>query len=207
MCQERSGSTILTGVRRAQRPLPCAERWASIVCGMQSLSPRARALGAAVLCLVIAVGAGLAVDSRLDRHWVLRGATAVLALCCAALLLSDQTRRLRQIVTLVGLAMFGLVIPLTQTNWSKPPEIQFALQVATDAKSAAEKAAARGVTVDQVKAAAEARGGAVGSLPTEKSPEVRGATAYPLIVRAKHDQGRPWACVSFTGLNAKVTAC
>ncbi|HEY4571671.1 MAG TPA: hypothetical protein VIH10_19505 [Kribbella sp.] len=174
---------------------------------MQSVSPRVRALVAAVVCVVIAIGAGLAVDSRLDRHWILRGLTLVLALGCAALLLTDQTRRFRQLITVVGLAMFGLVIPVSQTRWSKPPEIEFALQVATDAKSATEQAARNAVSVDDVKAAAEARGGAVGSLKTERSPQVRGATAYPLIVRAKKDQGRPWACVSFNGLTAKVRPC
>jgi hypothetical protein len=175
---------------------------------MQSLSPRVRALGAAGLCLVVAVGAGLAVDSRLDRHWVLRGLTVLLAVCCAALLLTDQTRRLRQIVTGVGLAMFGLIIPVTQTIWSKPPEIDFALQVATDAKQAAQQDARSTVSVADVKAAAEARGGAVGSLPTEKTPRVRGADAYPLIVRAHRDQGRPWACLAFThGLDAEVRPC
>jgi hypothetical protein len=175
---------------------------------MQSLSPRVRALGAAGVCLVIAVVAGLAVDSRLDRHWILRGVTLLLAVGCAALLLTDQARRLRQIVTGVGLAMFGLIIPVTQTIWSKPPEIEFALQVATDARDAAQKDARSTVSVVDVKAAAEARGGAIGSLPTEKSPQVRGAEAYPLIIRAKRDQGRPWACLSFThGLDAKVRPC
>ncbi|GAA3087697.1 hypothetical protein JOF29_008158 [Kribbella aluminosa] len=174
---------------------------------MQSLSPRARALGAAVLCLVIAVAAGLAVDGRLDRHWILRGLTVILAVCCAALLLADQTRRLRQIITAVGLAMFGVVIPVTQTTWSKPPEIKFALQIATDAKAAAQKGGRSTVGVADVKAAAEARGGAIGSLPTGKTPEVHGTDAYPLIVRAKRDHGRPWACLSFTGLEAKVRPC
>ncbi|MGW6198228.1 hypothetical protein ACWF0M_18935 [Kribbella sp. NPDC055110] len=175
---------------------------------MQSLSPRARALSAAGLCLVVAVAAGLAVDSRLDRHWILRGLTALLAVCCAALLLADQTRRLRQIVTGVGLGMFGLIIPVSQTTWSKPPEVDFALQVATDAKNAAQKNARSTVSVADVRAAAEARGGAVGSFPTEKNPQVHGADAYPLIIRANRDQGRPWACLSFThGLDAKVRAC
>jgi hypothetical protein len=164
-------------------------------------------LGAAGVCLLIAVAAGLAVDSRLDRHWVLRGVTAFLAICCTTLLLTDQTRRLRQIITAVGLAMFGVVIPVTQTTWSKPPEIKFALQVATDAKAAAEKASRSSVSVADVKAAAEARGGEIGSPATEKSPQVRGADAYPLIVRAKRDQGRPWACLSFAGLDAKVRPC
>ncbi|WP_327633890.1 hypothetical protein OHB24_28320 [Kribbella sp. NBC_00482] len=175
---------------------------------MQSLSPRARALGAAGLCLLIAVAAGLAVDNRLDRHWILRGVTALLAVCCTALLLTDQTRRLRQIVTGVGLGMFGLIIPVSQTTWSKPPEIDFALQVATDAKDAAQKDARSAVSVADVQTAAERRGGAVGTFPTEKNPQVRGADAYPLIVRAKRDQGRPWACLSFIhGLDAKVRPC
>ncbi|MEU8226541.1 hypothetical protein [Kribbella sp. NPDC048915] len=175
---------------------------------MRSLSPRVQALGAAGVCVVVAVAAGLAVDGRLDRHWILRGLTLLLALGCATLLLTDQSRRLRQIVTAIGLVMFGLVIPVTQTLWSKPPEIEFALQVATDAKNAAEKGARSAVSVADVKAAAEARGGAVGSLPTERNPQVRGADAYPLIVRAKSDQGRPWACLSFEhGLEAKVRPC
>jgi hypothetical protein len=166
--------------------------------------PRVQALGAAVLCLVIAVAAGLAVDSRLDRHWWLRGLTLLLALGCAALLLTESVRRLRQIITLIGLAMFGLIIPVSQTTWSKPPEIEFALQVATDA---AAKANSNPVTVADVKSAAESRGGAIGSLKTEKTPEIRGAAAYPVIVRAKPDQGRPWACISFTGRKAEVRPC
>jgi hypothetical protein len=175
---------------------------------MRSLSPRVQALGAAGVCVVVAVAAGLAVDGRLDRHWILRGLTLLLALGCAALLLTDQSRRLRQIVTAIGLVMFGFVIPVSQTAWSEPPEIEFALQVATDAKNAAVKNAASAVSVDDVKAAAGARGGAVGSLPTERNPQIRGADAYPLIVRAKKDQGRPWACLSFdNGLEAKVRAC
>ncbi|MFF0271114.1 hypothetical protein [Kribbella sp. NPDC004536] len=174
---------------------------------MQSLSPRVRALGAAGICLVIAVAAGLAVDGRLDRHWVLRAVTVFLAICCAALLLTDQTRRLRQIVTAIGLGMFGLIIPVSQTAWSQPPEVKFALQVATDAKAAAQKGARSTVNVADVKAAAEARGGAVGSLPTDKTPQVHGADAYPLIVRAKRDQGRPWACLSFKNLEAEVRPC
>ena len=156
---------------------------------------------------MIAVAAGLAVDGRLDRHWVLRAVTVFLAICCAALLLTDQTRRVRQIVTAVGLGMFGLIIPVSQTAWSQPPEIKFALQVATDAKAAVHKGARSTVGVADVKAAAEARGGAVGSLPTDKTPAVHGADAYPLIVRAKRDQGRPWACLSFSGLTAKVRPC
>jgi hypothetical protein len=104
--------------------------------------------------------------------------------------------------------MFGFVFPVTQTTWSTPPEIEFALVVATDAENAAVKNARSVVSVEDVKAAAEARGGAVGSLKTERSPEVSGADAFPVIVRAKPDQGRPRACITFTnGFVAKVRPC
>lgn len=175
---------------------------------MPSVTPRTRALAAAVLCVVVALGAALAVDSRLDRHWILRGLTLLLALGCAALLASDQSRRFRQIITAVGLFMFGLVFPITQTTWSEPPEIDFALAVATDAANAATKNARSVVTVQDVRAAAEARGGAVGSLPTTANAEVRGSQTFPLIVRADPAQGRPRACITFTnGLTAKVRSC
>jgi energy-coupling factor transporter transmembrane protein EcfT len=175
---------------------------------MQSVSPRLRALVAAALCVVIALAAALAVDSRLDRHWIVRGLTLFLALCCAVLLAGDQSRRLRQIIAAIGLLMFGLVFPVTTTTWAKPPEIDFALAVATDAENAATKQARSAVTVADVKAAAESRGGAVGSLKTERSPQVRGAAAFPLIVRAHATQGRPWACITFNdGLNAKIRPC
>ncbi|NEA36627.1 hypothetical protein [Streptomyces sp. SID13031] len=167
-----------------------------------------RAGVAAVVCVVIALVAALAVDGRLDRHWILRGLTLVLALGCAAVLWNGDGRKARPIIAVVGMAMFGLVFPLSSTSWSQPPEIEFALAVADDAKAAAQKQASSAVTVADVKAAAEARGGAIGSLKTDRSPTVRGADAYPLIVRAKAAQGRPWACLSFEyGLNAKVRSC
>ncbi|MEV5962549.1 hypothetical protein AB0L70_12350 [Kribbella sp. NPDC051952] len=175
---------------------------------MRSVSPRVKALAAAVVCVLIAIGAAVAVDGRLDRHWILRGLVLIVALCCAALLLADQSRVFRQAITGIGLLMFGLVIPVTSTTWSTPPEVDFALAVATDAKNAATKKASSTVSVDDVKAAVTARGGAVGSLKTDRAPEVRGADAFPLIVRAKPDEGRPRACISFThGLDAKVRAC
>ncbi|MEU4197491.1 hypothetical protein AB0E69_36725 [Kribbella sp. NPDC026611] len=173
----------------------------------RSVPPRLQALGAAVLCLVIAVAAGFAVDARLDRHWLLRGLPLLLAFACCALLLSDQTRRLRQIITVIGLVMFGVVFPVSQTTWSQPPEIKFALQVATDAHDAATKASHTAVTVADVRSATESRGGAIGSLKTDKTPEIHGADAYPLIIRAHRDQGRPWACLSFDKLAARVRPC
>lgn len=175
---------------------------------MKSVSPAVRSVTAAAVCVVIALAAALAVDSRLDRHWILRGITLFLALCCAAVLWSDERRKLRAIVGFAGILMFGLVFPVTSTTWSQPPEIKFAMAVADDAEAAAVKEAASAVSVAQVKAAAEARGGAVGSLATERNPEIRGADSYPLIIRPRKDEGRPRACLTFEhGLDAKIRPC
>jgi hypothetical protein len=175
---------------------------------MNSVSPRGRAGLAAGVCLVIALVAALAVDSRLDRHWVIRGITLLLAFGCAAVLAVDHGRRGRQIIGVVGLLMFGLVFPVTSTTWATPPEIDFALSVADGAKAAATKAAQSVVTVEDVRAAAEARGGAVGTLKTDRTPEIRGADAFPLIVRPTPTQGRPRACITFThGFTAKIRPC
>lgn len=172
------------------------------------LSSNARAGIAAGACLVIAFVAALAVDSRLDRHWILRGITLLVALACAAVLAGENGRRARPIIGLVGAVMFGVIFPVSSTTWSQPPEIKFALSVADDAKAAAQKQSASTVTIADVKAAAESRGGAIGTLKTDRSPTVRGADAYPLIIRAKQDQGRPWSCLTFVhGLDAKVRAC
>jgi hypothetical protein len=175
---------------------------------MKSVPPRLLALGAAALCLVIALAAALAVDSRLDRHWVIRGITLVLAFGCAAVLADDRGRRFRRLVGFIGLLMFGLIIPVTSTTWATPPEIDFALAVADDAKAAVTKDSRGTVTVDDVRAATRARGGALGTLKTDRNPEVRGASAFPLILRAKPTQGRPWACLSFPrGLDARIRPC
>lgn len=171
---------------------------------MKSVSPRVQGAAAALASLLIALIAVFAVDGRLDRQWVMRGITLLLAFGCAGVLAAGG-RRTRQIIGLVGLLMFGLVFPVTATTWSKPPEIDFALKVADDAKAAAKSRGS--VSVEDVKAAVQARGGAVGTLKTDKSPEIRGAGSFPLILRAKPDQGRPRACLSFTGLNAKVRPC
>ncbi len=175
---------------------------------MPSVSPRVRAGLAALGCLVIASVAALVVDVRLDRHWVLRGLTLLLALGCAAILAVDQGRRARQIIGLVGVVMFGVVFPVTTTTWATPPEIDFALAVATDAKAAAFKANRSVVLPEDVRAAAEARGGAVGTLKTDRTPEIRGADSYPMIVRPTPTEGRPRACITFEhGFDAKVRPC
>jgi hypothetical protein len=190
-----------------ERPVRCDERWGSIVSAMKSVSPRVLGAGAALACLVIAFVAAFAVDGRLDRQWVMRGITLLLAFGCAAVVAGSAGRRNRRIIGLVGILMFGLVFPVTATTWSKPPEIDFALKVADDAKTAATKAARSTVTVEDVRTAAAARGGAVGTPKTDKSPELRGADTFPLILRAKPTQARPRACLTFTGLEAKVRAC
>ncbi|TDU87008.1 hypothetical protein EV138_0525 [Kribbella voronezhensis] len=174
---------------------------------MNSVSSRVLGAAAALACLVVGLVAAFAVDGRLDRQWVMRGITMLLAFGCAAVVAADQGRRTRRIIGLIGVLMFGLVFPVTATIWSKPPEIDFALKVADDANAAASKAARSTVTVEDVRTAAVARGGAVGTLKTEKSPEIRGAGSFPLILRAKPDQGRPRACLSYTGLDAKVRPC
>jgi hypothetical protein len=174
---------------------------------MKSVSPRVLGAAAAIACLVIAPIAAFAVDGRLDRQWIMRGITLLLALGCAAVISGSGDRRNRSIIGLVGVLMFGLVFPVTATTWSKPPEIDFALKVADDAKAAATKASRSTVTIEDVRTAAAARGGAVGTLKTVKTPEIRGADAYPLILRAKPDQGRPRACLTFTALDAKIRAC
>jgi hypothetical protein len=174
---------------------------------MKSVSPRVLGAAAAVACLVIGLVAAFAVDGRLDRQWVMRGITLLLAFGCAAVIAADGGRRTRRIIGFVGVLMFGLVFPVTATTWSKPPEIDFALKVADDATSAANKAARRTVTVEDVRTAVAARGGAVGTLKTDKSPEIRGADSFPLILRANPTQGRPRACLSYTGLDAKVRPC
>jgi hypothetical protein len=189
-----------------ERPVRCDERWRSIVGAMKSVSPRVQGLIAALACLVIALIAAFAVDGRLDRQWVMRGITLLLALGCAGVVAAGG-RRTRQIIGAIGILMFGLVFPVTATTWSKPPEIDFALQVADDAEAAATKAARSTVTVEDVHAAAAARNGAVGTLKTDRSPEIRGADSYPLILRANPAQARPRACLTFTGLTAKVRAC
>ncbi|HEU4948509.1 MAG TPA: hypothetical protein VFT31_15270 [Kribbella sp.] len=168
----------------------------------------AAAAGAVFACIVIAIVAGFAVDGRLDRHWMLRGFSLVLAVLCAGILVADQGRTVRRAIGLFGVLLWGLVVPVSTTTWSTPPEVDFALAVADDATTAAVKGARSVVTVEDVKAATRARGGAVGTLKTERTPQVQGADAFPLIVRPHPDQGRPRICLSFAnGLDARIRSC
>ena len=168
----------------------------------------ARGIAAAAVCLVIAVGAAVAVDVRLDRHWGLRGAALVLALLCAGILVADRGRTVRRAIGFFGLLLWGLVVPVSTTSWSRPPEVDFALAVADDAKAAAIKEARGVVQVEDVRAAAQAKGGAVGTLKTARNPQVQGASAFPLTLRPQASQGRPRVCLSFVhGLDAKIRSC
>jgi hypothetical protein len=167
-----------------------------------------RAIAAAAVCLVIAVGAGVAVDVRLDRQWELRGVALVLALLCAGILVADRGRTARRAIGFFGVLLWGLVVPVSTTSWSTPPEVDFALAVADDAKAAAIKQARSTVEVEDVRDAALAKGGAVGTLKTERNPEVQGASAFPLILRPQAGQGRPRVCLSFAhDLDAEIRSC
>jgi hypothetical protein len=158
-----------------------------------------RAIAAAAICLVIAVGAAVAVDVRLDRHWVLRGVALVLALLCAGILVADRGRTVRRAIGFFGVLLWGLVVPVSTTSWSTPPEVNFALAVADDAKAAAIKEARSAVAVEDVRTAAQAEGGAVGTLKTDRNSQVRGASAFPLILRPQAARvGRASACLSPT---------
>jgi hypothetical protein len=168
----------------------------------------ARAIAAAAVCLMIAVGAAVAVDVRLDRQWGLRGVALVLALLCAGILVAGRGRTVRRAIGFFGVLLWGLVVPLSTTSWSTPPEVDFALAVADDAKAAAIKEARSTVEVEDVRAAAQAKGGAVGTLKTKRNPQVEGASAFPLILRSQASQGRPRVCLSFVhGLDAKIRFC
>jgi hypothetical protein len=196
---------------------PAAERSRSIIGAMKTAGARfagalrpnlARAIAAAAVCFVIAVGAAVAVDVRLDRHWGLRGVALLLALLCAGILVADGGRTVRRAVGFFGVLLWGLVVPVSTTSWSTPPEVDFALAVADYAKATAIKEARSVVEVEDVRTAAQARGGAVGTLKTERNPEVQGASAYPLILRPQASQGRPRVCLSFVrGLDAKIRSC
>jgi hypothetical protein len=165
------------------------------------------AVVAAAACVVIAMVAGLAVDGRLDRHWPLRGVTLLLALLSTGVLLAAQRRTVRRAIGFFGVLLWGLVVPVSTTTWSTPPEVDFALRVADDAKAGATKEARGEVSVEDVHAAALARGGAVGTLRTERSPQIQGADAFPLILRPQSNRARPRVCLSFNGVDARIRSC
>lgn len=166
------------------------------------------AAATAATCVVVAIAAGLAVDPRLDRHWPLRGVALLLAVLCAGILIADRGRKVRRAIGFGGLLLWGVIMPVTTTTWSTPPEIDFALAVADDAEAAATRNARSIVTPEDVRAAAEAKGGAVGTKPSDRDPQVQGATEFPLVLRPQPDQARPRACLSFkNGMDAEIRPC
>lgn len=169
--------------------------------------PIVYAVAAATAAVVVAAGAALAVDSRLDRQLTLRLGTLALALLCAAVLAFKKARKGSLIIAAGGLAIWGVIAPIYTTVWSTPPEIEFAMAVATDAKDEAQRSAQSAVGVQEVTAAAQRRGGAVGTLKDGARPVV-GADAFPLVLRPDPARARPRVCLTFEhGLDAKIRAC
>lgn len=164
------------------------------------------AVGAGGAAVAIALGAALAVDARLDRQLPLRLGMLVLALICAALL-ATRARKGRLAIAIAGLVLWAVVAPLYTTAWSTPPEIDFALAVATEAKDEAQRSAQSAVGVDEVTAAVRRRGGAVGTLP-QSGATVVGADSFPMVLRPDPERARPRVCLTFEhGLDAKIRAC
>jgi hypothetical protein len=85
-------------------------------------------VAAAGACIVVAVVLMLAVDSRLDRQWQVRLAMLVLALLCVAVI-AARSRRSTRVIGVTGIAIWGLVAPLTLTTTAASPEAEFAMAV------------------------------------------------------------------------------
>lgn len=163
-------------------------------------------LAGAGAAVVVAVVAASAVDSRLDRQWPLRVMMLVLALLCAGVLASGR-RRVRRVVGIAGVVLWGVIAPLSTTAWSSPPEIDFARAVVDDATATAERDVRSSVSVDDVRAAVQARGGAVGTLPRNDAA-VTGADKFPLVVRPDPSRARPRVCISIeNGFDATIRHC
>jgi hypothetical protein len=157
-------------------------------------------------CVVVAVAAALAVDSRLDRQIVARTGMLVLSLLCA-LVLAARQRRSTRLIGWTGIALWGLIAPLVLTATASPPEADFAIAVHEDAKAAATRQAQSVITIADVTAAAKARGGAVGTLPTAGNP-VEGANTFPLVLRPDPSLGRPRICIAIEhGTEARIRRC
>jgi hypothetical protein len=168
--------------------------------------PIVYAVGAAGAVVVIAVVAALAVDVRLDRQVLLRLGMLVLALICAALLAARATTG-RRVIAIAGLVLWGVVAPVYTTVWSTPPEVDFALAVATEAKDQAQRSARSVVGVEDVTAAVRSRGGAVGTLPLADG-RIVGADSFPMVLRPDPKRARPRICLTFEhGLDAKIRSC
>jgi hypothetical protein len=164
-------------------------------------------LGAAAAagCVLVSIVLVLAVDSRLDRQLPLRIAMLSLALLCAAVI-SVRRRRSTRVIGATGIAVWGLLAPLTLTTSASPPEADFALAVHDDAKAAATRQASSAISVADVTSAVTARGGGVGRLQEGRVTD--GATAFPLVIRPDKSQARPRICLSIEhGTDARIRRC
>jgi hypothetical protein len=160
------------------------------------------ALGAA--CLLAGVVLALLVDSRLDRQLGGRVAMLALALVCAAIVGGRRRRGIRAIGW-TGVVLWGGFAPLTLTASVASPEAKFAMAVHDDAKAAATQKAQSAITIDDIKAAAAARGGAVG---VRTDTGVSGADAYPLVLRPDPARNRPRICLTIEhGTEARIRRC
>jgi len=162
----------------------------------------AAALGAG--CVVLSVVLALLVDGRLGRQVGVRTAMLALALVCAAIL-GGRERRTIRIVAWTGVAIWGVFAPLTLTTSAASPEAKFALAVHDDARAAAQRKAQSTITVDDIRTAVTARGGAVGR---ETPNGVAGADAFPLVLRPDPAHQRPRICLTIVnGTDARITRC
>jgi hypothetical protein len=164
------------------------------------------AVAATAGTLVVAVVAVLLVDARLDRQVPLRVMMLMLALLCAAVLATGR-RPMRRGIGIVGLVLWGAIAPLSTTAWSSPPEIDFGKAVVDDATQAAQRDARSVVTVEDIRTAVQARGGAVGTLPRDGA-QVAGADEFPLVVRPDPARARPRVCIWISnGSDAAIRHC
>lgn len=160
---------------------------------------------AAVASVVVAVVLALMVDSRLDRQVATRTGMLLLTLLCVGVL-AVRRRRSTRIIGVTGLVVWGLLAPTTLTTSAAPPEAKFALKVHDDAKAAMNREARSTITVEDVVAAVNHRGGGVGRLQTG---QITGyADAFPLVIRPDKSQPRPRICLTIEhGTDAKIRRC
>lgn len=157
-------------------------------------------------CVVVSVVSVLVVDPRLDRQLGVRIGMLALALLCAAVL-AGRDRRGTRVIGWIGIALWGVVSPVMVTVTSSPPEADFAISVHDEARTAATRHAQSVITVEDVTAAAKARGGAVGTLPAAGAP-VEGADRFPLVLRPDPAQARPRICLAIeSGTDARIRRC
>lgn len=166
---------------------------------------RRLAIGAAVVSVVVAVVLALMVDPRLDRQVATRTGMLLLTLLCVAVL-AIRRRRSTRIIGITGLVIWGLLAPTTLTTSAAPPEAKFAIKVHDDALAAMNREARSTITVEDVVAAVNQRGGGVGKLQNGKI--TGNADAFPLAIRPGKNDPRPRICLTIEhGTSAKIRRC